>query len=84
MLISKEIDEDIKNRLRNALGLLTKRQKEIIYLRFYEGLSYDEIETIVQVNYQTIRNCVYEAIKVLKKDLLTISFTVIKSVENLL
>ncbi len=68
MLISKEMDYEQKRRLENALGLLTKRQKEIIYLRFYEGLSYEEIEPVVQINYQTIRNCVYEAIKVLKKN----------------
>lgn len=84
MLISKEIDDEQKRKLENALGLLTKRQKEIIYLRFYEGLSYEEIESIVQINYQTIRNCVYEAIKVLKKDLLAVSLTIFHGMEVLI
>jgi len=70
MVISEEIGNEQKNRLKSSIERLTKRQKEIIYLRFYEGLSYEEIESIIQINYQTIRNCVYEAIKVLKKELL--------------
>ncbi len=84
MLISEEMDNEQKKRLKNALGLLTKRQSEIIFLRFYEGLSYEEIETVVQINYQTIRNCVYEAIKVLKKELLAVSLILLNNVEVLI
>lgn len=84
MLISEEAGKEQKDRLRHSIEKLTKRQKEIIYLRFYEGLSYEEIESVVQINYQTIRNCVYEAIKVLKKDLLSISIGLLPGVELLL
>lgn len=82
--ISEEMNQEEKRRLKSSVEQLTKRQREIIYLRFYEGLSYDEIEAIVHVNYQTIRNCVYEAIKVLKRDLLSLSIPIILSVGHLL
>ena len=36
---------------------------------FFKGFSYNEIGDILQINYQTIRNSVYEAIKGLKKHL---------------
>lgn len=46
-----------------SLNRLSKKQKEAIYLKFYEGMSYEEIEQIMQVSYQTARNYIYEGIK---------------------
>ncbi len=53
--------------LKQAIKKLSKRQKEILYLCFYQGFTYKEIEAITSIKNQTIRNCVYEAIKALRK-----------------
>ena len=75
MVIRDEIHKEQKEGLQRSLALLTNRQKEVIYLKFYNGLSYQEIGEILEINYQSIRNCVYDAIKVLKKDLLYVTLT---------
>lgn len=50
-------------RVLNALPL---RQKEIIYLRFYDGLTYEEIAQVLAMNYQSVRNSVFRAMKSLR------------------
>lgn len=67
IIIQKEWKEEEQHFLYRAIESLNSRQKEILYLKYFEGLSYDEIEKITSLNYQTIRNYVYESIKVLKK-----------------
>jgi RNA polymerase sigma factor (sigma-70 family) len=49
-----------------ALGRLSNRQKEIIYLKYYQNLSYEEVSEIMNINYQVARNLLYQAIKSLK------------------
>lgn len=58
------------NKLQQAIQTLTPKQKEVLYLRFYEGLSYDEIEKITNTNYQSIRNLLSKTIKNLRKAVL--------------
>src|SRR3954466_328109 len=41
--IDTETDSILRERMASVVGLLTSKQKEVIYLRFYQGLSFDEI-----------------------------------------
>ncbi len=50
----------------DALGRLSNRQREIIYLKYYQNLSYEEVSEIMNINYQVARNLLYQAIKSLK------------------
>ncbi|WP_020531152.1 RNA polymerase sigma factor [Flexithrix dorotheae] len=52
--------------LKNGINTLTSRQKEAIYLKFYNGLDYGEIAEIMSINIQSTRSLVYEGIKGLK------------------
>ena len=52
----------------SQLNQLPPKQKEVIYLRFYEGLSYDEMADILSVSNQVVRNSVFRAIKKLRKN----------------
>jgi RNA polymerase sigma factor (sigma-70 family) len=45
-----------------ALQSLSKRQKESVYLKFYDGLSNTEIAEVMGVNIQSVYNHVSEAI----------------------
>lgn len=65
-LIARQDDEQRKRRLVQALGQLSNRQKEIIYLKYYQNLSYEEVSEIMNINYQAARNLLYQAIKSLK------------------
>lgn len=52
--------------LRKALVDLSPRQKEAIYLKFTDGLDYEEIADILEMNIESCRNLIYRAIKSLK------------------
>lgn len=70
LMIDKELDDDRRQQVQQALSQLTKKQKEVIYLRFYQDMSYDEIAETLHVKNQSIRNCIYEAMKLMKNALL--------------
>lgn len=66
-LISRQHEERTSRQLQRSLFLLTDRQKEAIYLRFYESLGYDEIAGIMQLKeVKYARTLVYRAITELK------------------
>ena len=66
-LINKEQNAVLNKKMAEALLQLSPRQKEIIYLKFYLNLNYDEVSDVMQINYQASRNLIYQAIKMLKK-----------------
>ena len=66
-LIAAQDDRERSERLVKALQQLSNRQKEMIYLRFYKDLDYEEISSIMDINYQAARNLLYQAMKSLKK-----------------
>lgn len=66
-LVIKEQNTALTKKMAEAIEQLSPRQKEIIYLKFYLDLSYEEVSDIMGINYQASRNLIYQAIKVLKK-----------------
>jgi len=52
---------DNKKALKAAIDNLSTRQREIIFMQFYEGLSIDEIQQITELKYQSIKNLTYRA-----------------------
>ena len=52
--------------LEKAMRKLSNRQREAIYLRFVNGLDYDELGEILQMNYQSARNLVYRGVEKLR------------------
>lgn len=66
LLILQQEDAEKKQKVMDALGRLSHRQKEIIYLKYYQNLSYEEVSEIMNINYQVARNLLYQAIKSLK------------------
>lgn len=49
ILISHEMEGEKRKALDAALRTLPARQREIIFLRFYEGLSYDQIAEVMHI-----------------------------------
>jgi RNA polymerase sigma factor (sigma-70 family) len=67
MIIQVQQDEELKTKLRAAMQQLTNRQSELVRLKFFEGLSYDEIATTTNQTVKTAYNTVYDAVKQLRK-----------------
>ena len=70
VLITNQSNTETKKLLAKNIGKLSPRQKEIIYLKFYKSLSYQEISVIMGINNQSVRNLIFEAIRNLKEHLL--------------
>jgi RNA polymerase sigma factor (sigma-70 family) len=66
-LIASQSNEEKTKQVLNAINQLPARQKEIIYLKIYKGLSYEEISAIMQINYQAVRNLLSQALKSFRK-----------------
>lgn len=72
VIIQKETDEELKRQLERALGQLTARQREAIFLRFYEGLSYAEIADIMNISVKSTYKLMARALNEMK-DVLSVS-----------
>ena len=71
-LIAKQFSEEQQQSLLQALNQLTRRQKEAITLRFYDGFSYEEIATLLSMNAKSVRNIIYRAMLILRKNMVTL------------
>jgi RNA polymerase sigma factor (sigma-70 family) len=68
-LITNQETENFKNKnIATLLNKLPKRQKEAIYLKYYNGLKTKEISEIMNINYQSVVNTLHKAINSLKED----------------
>lgn len=66
LLIHLETEQQQKEQLLEALDSLSERQKEAIFLKFYEGASNEEIAEIMEINTQSVYNLIYRSIEKLK------------------
>lgn len=66
-MVSREDEQHTAKKIINAINQLPGRQKEIIYLRIYQGFSYEEISEVMNINYQAARNLFYQSIKSLRQ-----------------
>jgi len=65
-LINQQITEDIKQKVIKALNQLTPRQREAIYLRFFEDLDFTMIGHVMEMNVQSVRNIIYRGMQVMR------------------
>ncbi len=56
---------------------LSPRQREILYLRYFESLSYQEISVSLKINPNTAYNQVSNALKILKQHLKQVMITLV-------
>ncbi|MDQ3017088.1 MAG: sigma-70 family RNA polymerase sigma factor [Bacteroidota bacterium] len=57
-------------KLEKAMSRLSERQREIIHMKYFQELEYEEIGRIMDLNYQSARNLVTRALTVLRKEML--------------
>lgn len=68
LIVQGEQNDQNLKKLAVSLTQLNKTQKEIIYLKFYNNLDYQEIAEITGLKYQSIRNSMHKALKTLRDD----------------
>ena len=68
-LIAQQVSKEQQSRLLRALNQLTRRQKEAITLRFFDGFSNEEVAGMLAMDKKSVRNLIYRAMLVLKKHL---------------
>lgn len=66
--IKSEETKETHLKLHKSMEFLSARQKEALYLRFFQNLSYDEICSIMGINYQSVRNLISQALKKIKEE----------------
>lgn len=66
-IIYSETKTEEMSRLRHAVASLTKRQREIIELRFFQGLTYDQIANRMGMNYQSVNNLAFRTFRRLRE-----------------
>lgn len=69
VLVLKELDTENKKKLIDALKSLSHKQKEVIFLLYYNNLSPAEVAAIMSVSIRTIYNTTFNAIQILKNQM---------------
>lgn len=64
--------KEMQRTVRFVLDLLTDRQREIIYYRYIEELSIEEIAALTEMNYQSVQNSIQRSLKKIRDSLLLI------------
>nr|WP_121269228.1 sigma-70 family RNA polymerase sigma factor [Pedobacter schmidteae] len=67
IMIRLQQDDELKQKLQLAIKQLTPRQMELIQMKFFEGLTYEQIAERTSQTMKTAYNTIYDAIKTLKK-----------------
>lgn len=67
VIITDETKRQQSEILLKALNQLSARQKEVVWLFFYNGMSYGEIEKILSINRQSVCNLMYRSMETLRK-----------------
>ncbi|WP_299666553.1 sigma-70 family RNA polymerase sigma factor [uncultured Polaribacter sp.] len=71
-LIEKQLFDEKRDALNKAITTLSERQREIIYLKFYGRLGYNEIGEIMSLDKKSAYNLMARTVKILKKNLISI------------
>ena len=67
-MINDQTDRERRAYMIKALQVLTKKQKEAVFLKFYDRLSYEEIAAVMQLSTKAVYNLIARAIETLRKN----------------
>lgn len=77
VIISADTATEQKNKLNRAFGQLTSRQKQVVRLRFFEGLTYEQIAAKLSMNYQSVNNLAFRAMINLRRQMFAVAVILI-------
>ncbi|MEE9373567.1 MAG: sigma-70 family RNA polymerase sigma factor [Saprospiraceae bacterium] len=76
ILTKTEMDAEKATKMRIAFEKLSARQKEAIYLKYYNDMDYEGICEMLNISYQSARNLVSSGIKKLRDILAVVVMTI--------
>lgn len=65
--IKAETDSNVNRALEAALQELSVRQREAVYLKYYQSMDFDEIASLMDITPRAVYKLLYRAIDILKK-----------------
>lgn len=68
-IINEENKAEVNQKVKVLLDGLPEKQKEVLYLRFNEGLGYQEIAKILKISVESARKQVYRAIRSIRSNM---------------
>lgn len=77
MLIQGEAALQQKEKIKAAMDQLSQRQREAIFLKYYEEMDYQEVADAMNINYQSVRNLIFKGMKKLREILVMIIWAII-------
>ncbi|MES2276115.1 MAG: sigma-70 family RNA polymerase sigma factor [Bacteroidota bacterium] len=69
VMVGLENDQAMNHLLASALNTLPKRQREMIFLKYFDGWNYDQIAEVTGIKYQSVVNHVHRAVIQLRQEL---------------
>jgi len=66
-MIDNQTEDENRNLVITALNNLPEKQREAIYLRYFEELSFAEVAAVMNINIQSAKNDVFRGLDTLKK-----------------
>jgi RNA polymerase sigma factor (sigma-70 family) len=66
-LIESETEAERVQMINRYINQLPRRQKEAVYLRFFENMTNDEIASVMGIKYQTSTNLIHDALASLRQ-----------------
>ncbi|WP_439696498.1 RNA polymerase sigma factor [Mucilaginibacter sp. AW1-7] len=67
--VNSENDLEFNRLLALALNALPKRQKEMVFLKYFDGWTYEQIAEVTGINYQSVVNHIHRAMQQLRNNL---------------
>jgi RNA polymerase sigma factor, sigma-70 family len=65
-LIDEQISTETRDKVIQALNQLTPRQREAIYLRYFEELEFSTVAQVMEMNVQSVRNTIHRGMQVMR------------------
>src|SRR6201994_2865532 len=66
IVVKNEEYHSLQNKIAALLNELPKRQKEVIYLHYFEGMDYTQIASVMGIHYQSVLNLTQKALQKLR------------------
>lgn len=63
IIIKKEDDTGLKEKILKVLNTLPERQREVIYLHFFEDMPLAQVAEVMAINYQSVQNLKQRALQ---------------------
>jgi RNA polymerase sigma factor (sigma-70 family) len=83
-IINEEDSNELKDRLVTSLNRLSERQREVIVLRFYHNLGFEELAEVMEMNTQSVRNLLFRALQSIRIEIKDSGFHSPENIEIIL